>query len=139
MEAIAESPKSIPTSLKIVAWIFILEGISSLLAMVVGPFIGHGTIDLGIVNLLVGWGLLDLKAGWRTCALVFLWLTLIVTPLAGLFLILPRDKPMALRLFGMPVATLPVSAAIAFVALVFLLALWQVRVLTRPRIRALFE
>src|SRR5690349_9320240 len=129
MEEVAEAPRSIPMSLKVVGWIFIIQGTCSVLSMVVGWIAGRGSIDLGVINVLVGWGLLDLKAIWRTVALVFIWLALIVLPLAVLIVLRPREKPLVMQIFGMPVGTLPAAAALAFLAGVFLLSLWQVRVL----------
>jgi len=138
MEEVAEAPRSIPTSLKVVAWIYLFQGVCSLVAMVVGWILGHGTIDLGVINLLIGWGLLDLKAGWRSCALIFLWITLIVAPL-GAVLLLIASHPATFKIFGVPVGILSTDVMGAFLALVFFLALWQYRVLTRPDVRALFE
>ena len=44
-----------------------------------------------------------------------------------------------LKFFGTPVGPIPTAVALAFAIPLFLLILWQYRVLTRPDIKSLFE
>jgi hypothetical protein len=130
-------PKSIPASLKVVAALFILSGISSLLEIIVSLLHGHISINFGVLGLFIGAGLLRLSPTWRTWALVFTWIALVGAPLVGLiFLIVPG--PLDFNLFGQPVGHAPKAAGVAVAVVVFLVALWQYRVLTRPDVRALF-
>ena len=131
-------PPSIPTSLKVVAALFILSGMSSLIEIVVSLSHGHISINLGVLGLFIGAGLLRLSPTWRTWALVFTWIALVGAPLVGLiFLIVPG--PVDVELFGQPVGQAPKAAGVAVAGVVFLVAVWQDRVLTRPEVRALFR
>lgn len=130
-------PSGIPLSLKIVAVLFIISGIFSVIEVVVALMHGGININFGVLCLFVGPGLLRLHRGWRTCALVFLWLGLIVAPIVFV-LGLSGKVPAYFSVFGVNIARIPgwwaSVAAIPF----FLLMLWQYRVLTRPDIRRLF-
>jgi hypothetical protein len=130
--------QSIPTSLKVVAALFILSGISSLIEIIVSLLHGHISINFGVLGLFIGAGLLRLNPTWRTWALVFTWIALVGAPLVGLiFLIVPGS--LDFELFGQPVGHAPKAAGVAVAVVVFLVALWQSRVLTRPGVRALFR
>ncbi len=111
--------KNIPVSLKVVAWLFIIWGIYSVIRVVV--VFNHGAIyvNLGVLGLFIGPGLLKLRPAWRTCALVFLWIGLIAISIAIL-------------------ASLSRPGTLVLCVVYFLLVLWQYSVLTRPEIRALF-
>jgi len=62
----------IPLSLKVVAVLFIISGIFSVIEVVVDLMHSHINIHFGVLCLFVGPGLLRLRRGWRTCGLVFL-------------------------------------------------------------------
>jgi hypothetical protein len=128
----------IPTSLKVVAVLFVLSGLSSLVEVIYS--LGHGnlSINIGVLGLFIGPGLLRLSRGWRTWALVFTWLAIIVTPIAAVAF-LAAQGPIEFRLFGRRVSDAPTALGVGMAALVFLVALWQYRVLTRPDVRALFR
>src|SRR5437762_3541841 len=72
---------NIPASLKIVAWLFILFGISSAIEIVVAIFQGRLSFNFGVVGIFVGRGLLRLQPGWRTCALVLTRFELLLLPI----------------------------------------------------------
>jgi hypothetical protein len=127
----------IPTSLKVVAVLFLLSGIFSLIEVIVSLMHGHFNLNFGILGLFIGPGLLRLSRGWRTCALVFLWITMIGLPMVAL-LFLVTSGPLDFTLFGQKVGDASKGLGILVAALLFALAVWQYRVLTRPDVRRLF-
>jgi len=129
----------IPTSLKVVAFLFILSGITSIIEIIVSLMHGHININFGVLALFIGLGLLRLSHGWRTCALVFLWIAMVGIPLIAIyFLTLTAPKPLDYTLFGQKIGQVSKEFGIVFGALMFALAVWQYRVLTRPDVRRLF-
>ncbi len=127
----------IPTSLKVVAFLFILSGIFSLIEVIVSLMHSHLNINLGVLALFIGPGLLRLSRGWRTCALVFLWIAMIGIPIIAI-LFMTASGPLDFKLFGQKVGHASKGLGIVLAALMFALAVWQYRVLTRPDVRRLF-
>lgn len=126
-----------PLSLKIVAALFILGGISSIVDVITSLTQGNLNLNLGVLGLLVGIGLLRFSRGWRTCALVFLWIALIGLPLVALvFLFLAGAVNYTIFWQNMGGGSRWLGVALA--AVLFVVVLWQYRVLTRPDIRNLF-
>ena len=68
----------------IVGVLFCLRGLAALLTTAVVLVQGHVNVDLTFLCLFVGVGLLRCSIGCRTCMLVFIWIGLILTPLAVL-------------------------------------------------------
>jgi hypothetical protein len=133
----ASTPSKVPTSLKVVAVLFIIGGVLAVIEILVALTHGRININFGVLGLFIGPGLLRFSRGWRTCGLIFLWIGLIVIPI--IFLIgLTGTFPTYFMVFGVRVARIHpwwvLVAAVPF----FLLVLWQYRVLTRPDIRRLF-
>jgi hypothetical protein len=127
----------IPRSLRVVAVIQLLSGLSSVAGILVHLTQNHINLDFGVLGIPIYFGLRRLSSGWRTCALVFLWFGLLVAPVI-FFLGLVAHSPAYFQFFGIRFASIsPVWLSIAAVPL-FLLSLWQYRVLTRPGIRSLF-
>lgn len=126
-----------PLGLKIVAGLFIFFGASTIIEVVVALLRGHLNLNLGVLSLFVGLGLLRYSRGWRTCGLVFLWIAMISALFAGV-LFFATDAPTHFAVFGQKVGDAPQALGVLFAAGVFGLAVWQYRVLTRPAIRALF-
>src|SRR5688572_7526970 len=89
----------IPTALKVVALLFILSGIASLVDVVVSLTIDRLSINFGVLGLWIGPGLLCLSRGWRTCALVFLWIAMICVPMIAI-LFMNASGPIDFKLFG---------------------------------------
>lgn len=126
-----------PLSLKIVAALFILGGISSIVDVITSLTQGNLNLNFGVLGLLVGIGLLRFSRGWRTCALVFLWIALICLPLVALvFLFLAGAVNYTIFWQNMGEGSRWLGVALA--AVLFVVVLWQYRVLTRPDIRNLF-
>jgi hypothetical protein len=127
----------IPTSLKVVAILFVLGGAFSLVEVVVSLMHGNVNMNFGVLGLFIGPGLLRLRRGWRTCALVFLWIGIIGAPIVAVIFI-TTSRPLDLAIFDHKVGHASKEFGIAIAALLFGLAVWQYRVLTRPDVCALF-
>ena len=132
-----EQHQSAPLSLKIVAALFILGGISSIIDVIVDLTRGTLPLNFGVLGLFVGIGLLRFSRAWRTCALVFLWIALIGLPLVALvFLFLAGSVNYTIFWQKIGPGSRPIAVALA--ALLFAVTVWQYRVLTRPDTRKLF-
>ena len=127
----------VPTSLKIVAILFILGGVSAAIQMVTAFAHGKVILNFGVLELFVGPGLLALRPGWRTCALVDLWAAMILVPISG-FLMLSHSGNLDFGLTGRKVGDLPKAVGLAMIAVMFALSVRKYRVLTRPDVRARF-
>jgi hypothetical protein len=132
-----EQQQPAPLSLKVVAGLFFLFGLGSAVEVLIRLAQGSIYLNIGVLGLFIGAGLLRYDRGWRTCALVFLWLGMIGFPLAAV-LLLATPLPLSFTLFGQQMGEAPKGAGVAVAALGFALALWQYWVLTRPRVRRLF-
>ncbi|MHA3774901.1 hypothetical protein ACXR0O_25560 [Verrucomicrobiota bacterium sgz303538] len=129
--------RRIPSALQIVAFLFLVHGIFSAIGIAVRLSSGFINIDLGVLGIPTFFGLRRLSVGWRTFALVYIWIALISCPVLFLVGIL-ADAPTSVRMFGKKLAQVsPIWLSIVSIP-VFILVLWQYRVLTRPQIRALF-
>lgn len=129
--------KQVPTPLKVVASLFILVGVCSLIEILVSLMYGRIFLNLGVLGLFIGFGLLRLSRGWRTCGLVFLWIGMIGVPVVAILFISVGGP--TIRFFGQKVGHASPSLGIAAAVVGFLITLWQYRVLTRPEVRELFE
>jgi hypothetical protein len=127
----------IPKALRVVAVIHLVGGLMSVARIVVQLTQGTIGLDLGVLGIPIYFGLMRLSSGWRSCALVFIWLGILLTPI--IFVIgLKSGLPGQLHIFGVPVGSIsPIWISVASV-LWFLLNLWQYRVLTRDDIKRLF-
>lgn len=132
-----DSNKPIPLSLKIVAGLFILNGISAAIEVVVALMHGHININFGVLGLFIGPGLLRYSRGWRTCALVLLWIAMIGFPIIS-FVFLSHSGPLDLNVFGQKIGHASKELGLAMAAILFALSLWPYYVLTRPDIRERF-
>jgi hypothetical protein len=126
-----------PRSLKIVAALFIIGGITSIIDAIIGLTQGALNFNFGALGLFVGIGLLRFSRGWRTCALVFLWIALISLPVVALVFLFVAQS-VNYTFFWQKIGEGPRGIGVAMVAALFALVWWQYRVLTRPDIRKLF-
>lgn len=132
-----DSDQPAPTRLKIVAGLFFFHGVCAILRFIVGLFYNSICINLGVVNVFIGWGLIRYSRGWRTCALVFLWIRLIAIPIISVLLIC-SSGPVYFHVLGRRIAPMSEVYAHAFGAAFLALSVWEYHVLTRPGIRKLF-
>jgi hypothetical protein len=96
---------------------------------------GRLNFNFGVLQIPIGFGLLRLRRGWRTCALVFIWIGLILVPVFCLGVIFGNP---ALTFWGQHVGPAPKPLALALAAGLFILMIWEYRVLTRESVRRLF-
>ncbi len=129
--------QNIPVSLKIVAWLFIIGGIFKSIEFIAALMKGHVYLPLGLIGLFVGYGLLKLRRGWRTCALVFLWILFIGLPITSIFYLNQPSSGFTVRFFEQPLPRNPIIFLLVS-AISFLSSLWAYRVLTRPETKSLF-
>ena len=128
----------IPTSLKIVAGLFFLAGASSLIQIIASLTKGEISLNFGVLALFVGYGLLQLKKGWWTVALFLLWIAFLGSTAFTLMLAFSQ-APLSVNMFGEKVGHAPKIYGFAVILVIFLVALWQYRVLTKQEIKELFE
>jgi hypothetical protein len=126
-----------PRALRIVAWLFLLGGLNSVLTILVCALHNQLQLDFGVIGIFVYSGLLRFSSGWRTCALVLLALALVMLPIiAVLGFVAPEGH---LDLFGQHVMSIPPPVVSILMIPWFALALWEWNVLTRPEITTLFR
>ena len=135
--ALGESP-SIPVLLKVVAWIFIIGGVLACIEIVVALMNEHVNINIGVLGLFIGPGLLKLRRSWRTCALAYLVIALITIPIITLLSLVAPASEFGICIFGQPLGRAPMELVLVIAIGSFSLGAWVLWVLTRPQIRALF-
>ena len=125
----------IPQKLKIVAWLFIINGVFSAMDVVFNLLLHHINLNLGVLTIFVGQGLLRLNPRSLTWAMFFTWLGLIFTPIGALLFLL---TPGNLKIWGMSAGQAPPGLGFILSVAAFALAYWQYGVLTNRGIRELF-
>lgn len=133
-----QAPLRLPVSLRVVAWLFILSGVLVWWGVLTSVLLGKPNFPLpGVLELFAGVGLLRLRPGWRTCALVLLWISIVLSALMAIALLAGTGSA-PVHLNGHLAARVPAAALslLAFAQLGF--SLWQVSVLCREDVRALF-
>ena len=135
----ATEPREIPRALAIVAIIFLLVGVGAVIGMVVSLLSGNVWFDFDVLGIPTYFGLRRFSRGWRTYALLSSWVAMIFCPIIFLYeLTLTTSTPANFTILGAVVGHVnPVWVSIVCIP-IFLLSLWQYRVLTRPDIYALF-
>lgn len=128
---------SLPASLRIVAAVFIVYGLAASIDMVLAFTGGRIWINLGVLGLLIGPGLLRLSKGWRLVALVFVW-TGLAAAVAGMIWFLQAPTSPDVSFLGQPVGEVSPNVLVTAMALYLMINLWQLYILTRPDIRKLF-
>lgn len=127
----------VPTCLKVVAWLFIIGGVIAVIEIIVSLMNNHININLGVLGIFIGLGLLKLRSGWRTCGLVFIWIALVVLPVCGI-LAIANPSGIHYKIMGQNAGSAPLPIALGVVVFVFCVALWEYKVLTRGDIREMF-
>lgn len=133
----ATPSKALPLSLKIVAYLSILGGIFAVIQVISDLMESHININFGVLGIPIGIGLLKLRLGWRTCALVSTWIGLIGFPIF-ILLVLNYSGPVDLRIFGQNVGQTSKWAGVISGVTAFFFCLWQYMVLTRKDVKILF-
>lgn len=129
--------RQLPISLKVVAILFILEGIYAVIETIIAYTLGQISINFMVLGLFIGPGLLALRSGWRTCALVFLWFGLIVLLILAVDLFC-HSGPLDFTVVRQKIGKVPKEFGIVALVFAFCLIFWEYRVLTCPQVRRLF-
>ncbi len=87
--------------LRMVAYLFILHGGYAILKILVGLLRDNIRIDLGVLCLLAGFGLLRLSPGWWRFAKIYNLLSLIGIPIVML-MFANANSPLTARIMKMP-------------------------------------
>jgi MFS-type transporter involved in bile tolerance (Atg22 family) len=128
-----------PSALQLVAWFFFVSGVLAAIGMAHTLLIArHVELDIDALGLWIGPGLLRREARYRTWAIRLLIVELCLAPIATLLLIF-QPKPLGVKVFGHPVGTVHLSVALATLALLVGVSVWQYWVLSRADVRALFS
>ena len=128
----------LPLSLKIVACLFLITGIYSVVDIILGIAQRGIYINFGVLGIPIFWGLLNRRSGWRICGLVLIWFGLIVIPIVFIASLL-GNEPAYFEVFRIRISRIPRWVASVVCVPFFLLVLWEYRVLVRPDIKALFK
>ena len=126
-----------PMALRIVAGLFLLVGLLTAVDIILKLIRGHLDLNLMLLCLWIGPGLLRHDPTWRKWALAILWFIFFI--LALLFPLALLRPPLDFQFFGFPATPAPFVSTLLFLLATFLLTLWQYRVLIRPDIKRLFE
>lgn len=129
--------RSLPLALRVVAFLFILGGISAVMEVITSIINNRLNINFGVLGIFIGLGLFRLRQGWRTCALVFTWMSLIMCPIIG-FVFLGHSGPLDFTIFGQKAGYAPKEFGVVMIVVLFVYTFWQYRVLTRRDVRLLF-
>lgn len=126
-----------PAALKVVAWVFILSGLSACIEIIVALTHGRFSLNFDVIGIFIGWGILKLSSGWRLLGLISLWIAMIGAPV---IIVMAFSNPgkLEFKLFGAKIADMTPAAFFILVGGYFLFKVWQYRVLTRSDVRALF-
>src|SRR5438477_12776907 len=95
-----ERPRTLPLTLKVVAALFFELAGLALAETVISLYQGRVNLDLGLLGFFIGRGLLRTQPGWRICALVFVWLLMLMAALGVVLNVLYATEPLYSRTFG---------------------------------------
>lgn len=129
--------RNLPKSLSVVSYLFLLMGIGAVIEILSELTQGSFHLDFDVLGFGIFFGLRRYSQGWRTCALVFIWLWLIALPIVFVYGLVGHG-PAFIKIFDKRYADIPVIWVSIFSALFFALEFWMYRVLTRPDIRCMF-
>lgn len=128
---------AVPRDLRIVALLFLLSGINSALTMVVGFMTGQIRLEFGFISIFAFFGLLHLSRGWRLYALFMIWWGIVISPV--IIILGLTTNLCTFNIFTLPVTQIPPLVGAMVSLVIFFLLLWQLKVLTRREIKALFQ
>jgi hypothetical protein len=130
-------PAKIPLSLKILAWLLILDGVRAAIETLLDLSHNRVFIQFDFVDIFVGWGLLRLRPGWRTFALVIAWLNLLASLVAACFFA-THSGSVKYVIFGRIHLSLTNGILSLLILPFFAFFIWELWVLMRPDVRQLF-
>ncbi len=126
-------------ALRIVAWLFLLSGLSTARDFVVAVWEHRVIIPYGMLGILVFFGLLERRNGWRVVALAFLGIGLCSAPIVLLMILGGHASNLFVDLIVYRFEGVSWHVLVASMAAIWLLNLWEVSVLLRPTVRVAFR
>ncbi len=128
-----------PSDLKFVAYLFVLQGVFAIARMMIVLLNDRVCIDIGVLGLFVGFGLLGFSNDWWRFAKAFTLFKLLIMPLV-LFVwtgLIPSVADFRVTTFS----NFIVSEELVILTCVFVWAasLWQYHVLNAGHVRAIYE
>jgi hypothetical protein len=104
----AEQPlgQPVPVLLQVLAWLWILEGLTAVVTIIVKLTQHQVHFDVGVLGLLIGIGLLKLRRGWWVCAIVIQILALGIAVVVGAIAMQATSQP-TFNIFGQSVSYAP--------------------------------
>lgn len=128
-------PRAIPQPLKIVAYLLLIFGVISAFDIVIALLLGRIKINLGILQIFVGIGLLQLNPNSLKWAMFLTWLWLLVTPILAMGFFLNSGN---LNFLGRTVSQAPPGLGFMVSVAIFIFAYWQYHVLDSHEVRQSF-
>ena len=123
--------------IRIVSVLFILSGLGAVWTTISHLFSGSFTLGTGVLNLIVGIGLLRYRPFWRKVAMVMLGVGLVLTPIVVVAAIMFSSAPVLW--FDTPLTgSSRQAAAVAITGVLMMLAGAQLWALRRRDVRAMF-
>lgn len=122
---------ALPLPVRIVALLFLVGGISSAIGSVVKYFQGHFAIDLAILGLCIGPGLISGNRTWHKWALALTWIEVVLIPPVTVIILSGAGPPLFFSILGITVE--PISRPV-FVGIALFgegLSIWTLWVLNR--------
>lgn len=126
----------LPISLRILAWVTIVVGISAALDIVIAPLFGGMHLNPAVLQLPAGIGLLRRSRGWRTFLLVCIWLGYLGFAVGLLGIAIRGDIDASF--FPDPLNRLGKAGVLAFMGATLAYMIWEHHVLTRPHVKRVF-
>jgi hypothetical protein len=127
----------VPRGLRLVGLLFFLEGLAALVTMGLGLFQRQVPLDLNVLGIPTSFGLARFSRGWRTWALINLWISMLMSPIVAACSALGHG--MAVSVPGTHLVDVSPAITCAAVTALFFLFVWEYRTLTRDDVRVLFR
>ncbi len=132
--------KVAPWPVKLVAYLFVLEGVLSAMAFFGELLAGNhlnGNYIIGALNASIGYGLLEFRPAWRIVALIVLGIKIAALGI-WLALLFVYQSTVVFRLGDQLVKTFPLWVGAAVGIIIMLIRIWQFYILVKPDILVLF-
>jgi hypothetical protein len=135
MDATADRP--LPVALLVVAGLFFAEGIMGVADLIVSLYYDSLMLNLEMLGIPIAYGLVKRRPGWRTTALVCLWIKMAsCTCILGILLATSESFVWSRHQTVLFTISNPIAEALAVAGLI--LAIWRRCVLRRTNVRFLF-
>jgi hypothetical protein len=125
----------LPMSLKIVAGLFILDGIKAAIEFFITLIQGGFDFNLNLLSLFIGYGLLTLNSTWRIVAIIALCIGIAIEGGTCAYLVTSPDQ-LEIEILGRPIGHTSLIILTAFLCLLFL---WMYLILKRSKTKELYK